>query len=187
MSIFDSHSNSALETYDYDGLHVEIGYDMDPIRPSIGEYRLMDREGQALAVGVRGRHGGIDFLYGDKELFNLEADWDNYEADDEYYEKPGTPLPIVHSATGDSQGDEVFVYFPANTRDTEEMRKELTQLNANYVFGHIYLVSVTEDEGEEKFFTIEHADTGDAQIDEFLRGVSTESEVRAIVDEYVQD
>lgn len=183
MSIFDSSSNSSLHSYDLpDGRHVEVGYDTAPEAPTPGEYRLLDRENADLAVGVRGRNG-IEFLLGDEHLYNLNTEWENYEDDPEYYDEPTNPKPIVESQTGYVQGDEIFVYFPGNTSDTEEQRKETTQLLANYVFGSIYLVSVTDEDGNEKVsYSIENYECGDHDLDDVLHGIADDATVAHIID-----
>lgn len=183
MSIFDSSSNSSLHSYDLpDGRHVEIGYDPDPARPEQGEYRLLDRDNNDLAVGTWGRNG-VEFLLGDEYLYNLNTEWENYEDDPEYYDKPTEPKPIVESQTGYCQGDEIFVYFPGNTSDTEDQRKESTQLLANYVFGDIYLVSVTdEDDNEKVSYSIENYECSDHELDDVLHGIADDATVAHVID-----
>lgn len=163
MSIFDSYSSSALERYETsDGYIIEIGYDQDPVPPEPGEYRLLDREENDLAYGFFER-GVFHFARGDKDLWDL---WEKYED----LEDPKDPEPVVAYSQGPSQGDEVVVVFPHDTKDSEEERNVTATLLGNYSFGSIYIVSITDPEGNEKVsYPIEHAGT-DKEIDSFLYG-----------------
>ena len=163
MSIFDSYSSSALERYETsDGYVIEIGYDQDPVTPEPGEYRLLDREGNDLAYGFFER-GVFHFARGDKDLWDL---WVGYED----LEDPKDPEPVVAYSQGPSQGDEVVVVFPHDTKDSEEERNITATLLGNYAFGHVYVASITDPEGDEKVsYSIEDADT-DSKLDSFLYG-----------------
>ena len=163
MSIFDSYSSSALERYETEsGYIIEIGYDKDPLPPEPGEYRLMDREENDLAYGFLDR-GQYYFAQGDRDLWDL---WVNYED----LEDLEDPEPIIARRYGDSQGDEIVVVFPHDTKDSEEERNITATLLGNYAFGHVYVASITDPEGDEKVsYSIEDADT-DSKLDSFLYG-----------------
>lgn len=169
MSIFDTYSSRALERYETEsGYIIEIGYDNDPIPPEPGEYRLLDREGNDLAYGFFER-GQYHFAKGDKDLWDL---WVNYED----LEDPKDPKPIIARRYGDSQGDEVIVVFPHDTKDSEEERNYAATLLGNYSFGHIYVASITGPDGNEKVsYSIEDADT-DSKLDSFLYGTMSADE-----------
>lgn len=169
MSIFDSYSSSALERYETEsGYIIEIGYDKDPLPPEPGEYRLMDREENDLAYGFLDR-GQYYFAQGDRDLWDL---WVNYED----LEDLEDPEPIIARRYGDSQGDEIVVVFPHDTKDSEEERNITATLLGNYAFGHVYVASITDPEGDEKVsYSIEDADT-DSKLDSFLYGFMSADE-----------
>ena len=98
--------------------------------------------------------------------------WVNYED----LEDLEDPEPIIARRYGDSQGDEIVVVFPHDTKDSEEERNITATLLGNYAFGHVYVASITDPEGDEKVsYSIEDADT-DSKLDSFLYGFMSADE-----------
>ena len=169
MSIFDHHSNSALHRYESpnDDSYIEVGYDPDPIEPSVGEYRLLTFDDKPVAHGAWDRRDDV-FQRGDKELFESWHHWEEidkirdnssldedavmeyltYDArfsEDEAEDFLNSPRPTRVQVAGFSQGDYSFAYFPADTTDSDEQKQSTAQLLANYSFGSIYLASYYND------------------------------------------
>lgn len=190
MGIFDHYTSSATATYDLeDGTHVEFGLEEDPTPPEIGEYRLLTSDDKDIAVGTWGRYQE-DFLLGDENLYNLYHQWEEFEQYDteddvieDGIEKPEEPKPRRCSSKGYSQGDEIYVYIPSDSTQSQQDDEYTTQLLANYVWGDVYVIEVTYPDGTVKISEeIEHADD-ENKIAMIAAGYGDNDDVRKLLDE----
>lgn len=190
MGIFDHYTSSATATYDLeDGTHVEFGREEDPTPLETGEYRLLTSDDKDVAVGTWGRYQE-DFLLGDENLYNLYHQWEEFkqydtedDAIEDGIEKPKEPKPRRYSSKGYSQGDEIYVYIPGDSVQSQQDDEYTTQLLANYVWGDVYVIEVTYPDGTVKISEeIEYADDTN-NISQVAFGYGGESDVRRILDE----
>lgn len=189
MGIFDHHTSNANATYDLDdGTHVEIGPDPAPMRPEPGEYRLLTTDSLDLAVGTWQR-AREEYTMGDKYLYNLYHEWEEYEQYPDEAEKPNQEKPTRIEKTGYSQGDYAFIYFPAETQDTDEQKEYSAQLLANYIWSDIYLVEVTDPDGNTKLSeSIDDYDTQDSPLTfEIAYGTASNDDVERMLDQLAFD
>lgn len=190
MGIYDRYSSFATATYDLDdSTHVEFRLVEYPIRPEHGEYRLLTKDNKDIAVGMQERCQE-DFLLGDENLYNLYKEWEKFEdydteedAAEDGVKKPQVPKPRRYSSVGFFQGDEMFVYIPADSDQTEEDDEYSTRLLANYVWGGIYVIEVTFPDGTVKISEdIEYADD-ENDISMFALGYGNNKDIAKLVAE----
>lgn len=190
MGIFDHYISSATATYDLeDGTHVEFGLAEDPVRPVPGEYRLITNDDKDIAVGVWGRYQE-DFLLGDENIYNLYKAWEEFEdydteedALESGVEKPKEPKPRRYTSRGYSQGDEMYVYIPADSTQTEQEDEYTTHLLANYVWGDIFVIEAIFPDGTVKVsYDIENADD-ENNIASIAAGYGDDDDIRKLLED----